>query len=127
MGQGKSQVQGRGDDSEFYFPAALEKAGTVPSMPCSASGTLSYTPVLNRWVSSEPARTRAALGSLRTEGLQGARLYRPESEAQEHFSLDLILWENDLGWRGGKVPLQRPMSIPLGCSLRLLGWGLHLV
>lgn len=36
------------------------------------------------------------LWSLGTAGLQGAYLYRPESEAQEHFSLDLM-WENDLG------------------------------
>lgn len=40
MGQGKLQVQGRSEDMEFYFPAALEKAGMVPAMPCSAPGTL---------------------------------------------------------------------------------------
>lgn len=40
MGQGKLQVQGRSEDMEFYFPAALEKAGMVPVMPCSAPGTL---------------------------------------------------------------------------------------
>lgn len=86
----------------------------MPSMSCSASGTLPY-----RWVSSEPARTRAPLGSLGTEGLQDTCLYRPESEAQEHFSLDLIMWEKCLRMKRKKGllwsdPCPHPLAIPWG-------------
>lgn len=77
-------------------------------------------------VSSEPARTRAPLVSLGTTGLQGTCLYRPESEAQEHFSLDLIMWGKCLGMKRKKGLLWSdpwPLDHPLG----LVGWGLRLV
>lgn len=52
--QGRLQVQGRCGDLGFYFPGALEKAGTVPLMLPSI-WTLLHIAVPHRWVSSVPA------------------------------------------------------------------------
>lgn len=90
---GKLQVQGRGEDVEFYFPVALGKLARCLRCLVQYLGlSLAYLFLTDGSPLSLPG-LGASLGSLGTTGLQGACLYRPESGAQEHFSLDLIMWE----------------------------------